>query len=91
MKTPLVSAARVVLLLLVTLAACQELATGADPRKPNIVVILSDDLGYGSAGCFGADGKLVRTPSIDRLAREGRRFTDANTTSSVCSPRATRC
>ncbi len=54
--------------------------------KPNIVIILSDDYGYGSAGCYGADGKLVRTPNIDRLAREGRRFTDANTTSSVCSP-----
>ncbi len=53
---------------------------------PNIVVILADDFGYGSAGCYGADGKLVRTPNIDRLASEGRRFTDANTTSSVCSP-----
>ena len=42
--------------------------------SPNIVIILADDLGYGSVGCFGADGKLVRTPNIDRLAREGRRF-----------------
>jgi arylsulfatase A-like enzyme len=54
--------------------------------KPNIVIILSDDYGYGSATCYGADPKLVRTPNIDRLAKEGRRFTDANTTSSVCSP-----
>lgn len=54
--------------------------------KPNIVIILADDFGYGSAGCYGADGKLIQTPNIDRLAREGRRFTDANTTSSVCSP-----
>ncbi|MFO1484824.1 MAG: arylsulfatase [Verrucomicrobiaceae bacterium] len=53
---------------------------------PNIVIILSDDYGYGSANCYGADGKLVQTPNIDRLAKEGRRFTDANTTSSVCSP-----
>lgn len=59
-------------------------ANAAD--KPNIVIILADDYGYGSAGCYGADGKLVRTPNIDRLAKEGRRFTDANTTSSVCSP-----
>jgi arylsulfatase A len=58
----------------------------AAPHNPNIVIILADDYGYGSAGCYGADGKLVRTPNIDRLAREGRRFTDANTTSSVCSP-----
>ena len=54
--------------------------------RPNVVVILSDDYGYGSAGCYGADPKLVKTPNIDRLASEGRRFTDANTTSSVCSP-----
>lgn len=55
-------------------------------ERPNVVVILADDFGYGSAGCYGADGKLVQTPNIDRLAAEGRRFTDANTTSSVCSP-----
>lgn len=53
---------------------------------PNIVVILADDFGYGSAGCYGADGRLIQTPNLDRLAKEGRRFTDANTTSSVCSP-----
>ena len=69
-------------LALVTLA----IALSADAATPNIVVILSDDYGYGSAGCYGADAKLVRTPNIDRLAKEGRRFTDANTTSSVCSP-----
>jgi arylsulfatase A len=54
--------------------------------KPNIVLILADDLGYGSVGCYGADRRLIQTPNIDRLAVEGRRFTDANTTSSVCSP-----
>jgi hypothetical protein len=46
--------------------------------KPNIVVILADDLGWGSLNSYGADPKLVRTPHCDRLAREGRRFTDAN-------------
>lgn len=51
-----------------------------------MVLILADDLGYGSVGCYGADPALVQTPHIDRLAREGRRFTDANTPSSVCSP-----
>ncbi|HYR57928.1 MAG TPA: arylsulfatase [Chthoniobacteraceae bacterium] len=66
-------------------AATPRLATAA-ASTPNIVVILADDYGYGSAGCYGADGSLVRTPNIDRIAREGRRFTDANTTSSVCSP-----
>ena len=70
---------RSLLCLLLTLTA-----SAAD--RPNIVVILADDYGYGSAGCYGADPKLVRTPAIDRLAAEGRRFTDGNTTSSVCSP-----
>jgi arylsulfatase A-like enzyme len=54
--------------------------------KPNIVIILADDLGYGSVGAYGANEKVVRTPSIDRLAEEGRRFTNAYTPSSVCSP-----
>ncbi|WP_395743536.1 arylsulfatase [Prosthecobacter sp.] len=58
----------------------------AAPSLPNIVIILADDYGYGSAGCYGADARLVRTPNIDRLAAEGRRFTDASTPSSVCSP-----
>ncbi|MCX7047502.1 MAG: arylsulfatase [Candidatus Sumerlaeota bacterium] len=55
-------------------------------KRPNIVIILSDDLGWGSLNCYGADTKLIRTPNCDRLAREGIRFTDANTPSSVCSP-----
>gem|GEM_PF-2562638 len=50
---------------------------------PNIV---ADDLGVGSVNCYHARTSLVRTPHMDRLAREGRRFTDANTPSSVCSP-----
>lgn len=70
------------LLLLTPLAAMRAAETG----HPNIVVILSDDFGYGSAGCYGANPALVKTPHIDRLAAEGRRFTDGNTTSSVCSP-----
>ncbi len=68
------------------LAASVGGAAAAATAKPNIVVILADDYGYGSAGCYGADPRLIRTPAIDRLATEGRRFTDANTTSSVCSP-----
>ena len=61
-------------------------AIAEEPARPNIVIILSDDYGYGSATCYGADETLIRTPNIDRLAKEGARFTDANTTSSVCSP-----
>lgn len=55
----------------------------ATSQRPNIVIILADDLGYADASCYG--GKIP-TPNIDRLASEGMRLTDAHTTSSVCSP-----
>ena len=56
------------------------------PRKdaPNVVLIFADDLGYGDVGCYGAT--KVQTPNIDRLAAEGRRFTDAHSASAVCTP-----
>lgn len=72
------------LIYIFTLFALGSLLTAAD--RPNIIVIISDDFGYGSTGAYGADGTLIQTPNLDRLAKEGRRFTDANTTSSVCSP-----
>lgn len=53
-------------------------------RKPNVILINADDLGYGDLGCYGAT--KLQTPNIDRLAKEGRRFTDAHTASAVCSP-----
>ncbi|MFO0918144.1 MAG: sulfatase-like hydrolase/transferase [Planctomycetaceae bacterium] len=61
-------------------------AAGSDaaPRKPNIVIILADDLGYGDVGCYGAT--KIQTPRMDQLAREGLRFTDAHTPSAVCTP-----
>jgi arylsulfatase A-like enzyme len=52
--------------------------------RPNIVLIYADDLGYGEAGCYGAT--VVQTPNIDRLAREGLRFTDAHAAAAVCTP-----
>ncbi|MFT5127988.1 MAG: arylsulfatase A [Rhodothermales bacterium] len=54
----------------------------AEP-KPNIVLINADDLGYGDLSCYGAT--KLQTPNIDRLAKEGRRFTDAHSASAVCS------
>ncbi len=51
--------------------------------RPNIVLIFADDLGYGDLGCFGA--KDIRTPHIDRLARQGTRFTDFYVAQAVCS------
>jgi arylsulfatase A-like enzyme len=52
--------------------------------RPNFVFILADDLGYADVGCFGARADV--TPSIDRLAREGLRFTDGYANAPVCSP-----
>jgi arylsulfatase A-like enzyme len=59
-------------------------AVAAPATRPNIVLILADDLGYGDLGCYG--GKTVATPHLDRLAREGVRFTDAYVTSPACAP-----
>ena len=53
-------------------------------ERPNVIVIFADDLGYGDVGCYGAT--KIRTPHIDQLAEEGRRFTDGHSASSVCSP-----
>ncbi len=53
--------------------------------KPNIIYILCDDLGYGDLKCLNANGKIA-TPNFDRLAAGGMIFTDAHTSSSVCSP-----
>jgi arylsulfatase A len=53
--------------------------------QPNILIILADDLGYGDVACYNSESK-VATPHIDRLAREGMRFTDAHSPSTVCTP-----
>lgn len=53
--------------------------------RPNIVVILSDDLGQGDLSCYNPDSK-IQTPHLDRLASEGMRFNDAHSPSGVCSP-----
>jgi arylsulfatase A-like enzyme len=58
-------------------------AAGAD-RPPNVVFVLADDLGYGELGCFGQ--KRIKTPNLDRLAREGMRFTQHYSGSPVCAP-----
>lgn len=70
------------------LAAATADRTSAAARpgpKPNIVVILCDDLGYGDVKCNNPQGK-IDTRHMDRLAAAGMRFTDAHSTSSVCSP-----
>jgi arylsulfatase A len=61
-----------------------DVPTFAPSRRPNIVIILADDLGYGDVGCYGAT--KVSTPNIDRLAAEGLRFTDGHCTAATCTP-----
>jgi len=56
----------------------------AAARKSNIVLVLLDDLGYGDFGCYGQ--KIIQTPVVDRLAREGTRFTDCYAGGAVCAP-----
>ena len=51
---------------------------------PNFIVIFTDDQGYNDLGCFGS--KDIRTPHIDRMAKEGMRFTDFYSAASVCTP-----
>jgi len=53
-------------------------------RKPNIIFIMADDLGYSELGCYGQ--KLIQTPNIDRMAADGMRFTDFYSSSAVCAP-----
>src|SRR5688572_3952206 len=59
--------------------------TATQPRLPNIVYVLADDLGYGDVSCQN-DDDLVPTPNFDRLAGQGMRFTDAHSNSAVCTP-----
>lgn len=60
------------------------LVAEAAEKPRNIVVIIADDIGYGDLGCYGA--RDVKTPQVDRLAREGLRFTDAYAPAAMCTP-----
>ena len=57
---------------------------GETQRRPNVILIYTDDLGYGDVSSYGATA--LRTPHIDRLAREGRQFTDAHSAAATCTP-----
>src|SRR5438270_9775829 len=67
-----------------TIPAAIPLIGAPNRNRPNVVFILSDDVGYGDLGCYGAT--RVKTPNLDRLARQGLRFTDAHAPSAVCTP-----
>jgi arylsulfatase A len=66
------------------LSALLSILTPAMAGKPNIVLIYVDDLGYGDLGCYGSEKN--DTPHIDRMAKEGMRFTDYYSASPVCTP-----
>jgi arylsulfatase A-like enzyme len=79
---------RAVLYGLVVLPAlvCGAAAFGGAGDKPNIVVILADDLGFGEIQAFNPERGKIPTPHVDRLAKQGMMFTDAHSASSVCTP-----
>src|SRR5262249_24433440 len=55
-----------------------------EPKRPNVIFILVDDMGYADLGCMGS--KDIRTPNIDRLAKEGVKFTNFYANAPVCTP-----
>lgn len=83
-------AIRIMRLLAMVLAIASCLVVGvagsvfAQGKRPNIVLILADDLGYGDCGCYGQT--RLRTPNIDKLSRQGMRWTQFYAGSTVCAP-----
>jgi arylsulfatase A len=73
------------LVLLCTSSWPSLMAQEVDSDRPNIVLIMADDMGYGDPRCFNPDSRIP-TPNIDRLARQGMLFTDAHSPASVCVP-----
>ena len=71
-------------------AACRTAGDGdgdtapTDAAPPNVLLIYTDDVGYGDVGCY--EGSRTPTPNIDRLADEGLRFTDAHCSAATCTP-----
>ncbi|MEN9633816.1 MAG: Arylsulfatase [Verrucomicrobiota bacterium] len=72
------------LLALVPARAAEPPAPAVSRSNPNIIVIFADDLGYGDLGCYGS--KTISTPRLDRMAKEGARFTDFYVAAPFCSP-----
>jgi len=66
--------------------SCFSITAQTAPKKPNIIYILADDLGYGDVQCLNPQRGKIPTPQMDKLASEGMTFTDAHSSSSVCTP-----
>jgi arylsulfatase A len=82
MNTPILTFA--LLLGLSSISTAEE--STVSPKKPNIIFILCDDLGYGDVHCLNPERCKIATPSLDRLAAQGMTLADAHTTSAVCTP-----
>src|SRR5262245_33492136 len=78
-RTPTLAAVLLAVLVLTSWGCAQQPA-----RKPNIIWIMADDMGYGDAGFNGQ--KQIKTPNLDRLAEQGTRFTQAYAGAPVCAP-----
>src|SRR5687768_987113 len=65
-------------------AAALAASPTASGRKPNIVLIFADDLGWGELGCYGQE--IIQTPRLDQMAAEGVRFTDYHSAAPICAP-----
>ncbi len=75
---------RALLFTLLTLCLLNSAASAAESRRPNIIFLIADDLGYGDLGAFGQ--KKIRTPILDQLARDGMKFTHGYSGHNVCAP-----
>lgn len=81
-KSPVLCLAPWTVLITAGVLLCSPPAAAA--RRPNVIYIMADDLGYGDLGCYGQ--KIIKTPNIDRMAAEGVRFTNHYSGSTVCAP-----
>ena len=72
------------LLTCIALVAVSSASHAADARRPNIILVLADDWGWGDAGAYGS--RCIKTPAFDRLASEGLRFDNAYTPNAKCAP-----
>jgi uncharacterized sulfatase len=84
MKRSLAAARAFAATALLALTSAPALQCAEPAANPNVIFILADDLGYGDLGCYGQ--KLIQTPHLDRMAREGMRFTQFYAGSTVCAP-----
>lgn len=75
---------RTFLALGILLVVLQTHLKSAEAQRPNVVVFLADDMGWGDAGCYGSE--LIQTPNIDKLATQGVRLTQCYAAAGVCSP-----